>query len=102
VTVAPPGVERDYSLARLTTVRAGGGADFFARPKSEGELVGLLGWAESEGIAIAVVGSGSNLLVSDDGFRGLVLKQRRRRRAGASRGSSSGSTSRAPSAAQSV
>ena len=74
MTVAPPGVERDYSLARLTTVRAGGGADFFARPKSEGELVGLLGWAESEGIAIAVVGSGSNLLVSDDGFRGLVLK----------------------------
>jgi UDP-N-acetylenolpyruvoylglucosamine reductase len=74
MTPAPPGVERNYSLARLTTVRAGGAADFFARPKSASELVGLLGWAESEGLAIAVVGSGSNLLVSDDGFRGLVLK----------------------------
>jgi UDP-N-acetylenolpyruvoylglucosamine reductase len=71
---APPGVERDYSLARLTTVRAGGLADYFARPQSEGELVELLGWSESEGLAIGVIGSGSNLLVSDDGFRGLVLK----------------------------
>ena len=71
---APPRLERDYSLARLTTVRAGGLADYFARPQSEGELVELLGWAESEGLAIGVIGSGSNLLVSDDGFRGLVLK----------------------------
>jgi UDP-N-acetylenolpyruvoylglucosamine reductase len=74
MTDAPPGVERDYSLARLTTVRAGGAADFFARPKSESDVVELLDWAESDGLAIAVVGSGSNLLVSDDGFRGLVLK----------------------------
>jgi UDP-N-acetylenolpyruvoylglucosamine reductase len=70
----PPGVERDYPLARLATVRTGGGADFFARPKSESELVELLGWADSEGLAIAVIGSGSNLLVSDDGFRGFVFK----------------------------
>jgi UDP-N-acetylmuramate dehydrogenase len=71
---APAGVERDYSLARLTTVRAGGSADFFARPDSEQEVIGLLAWAEGEGLPIGVVGSGSNLLVSDDGFRGLVLK----------------------------
>jgi UDP-N-acetylenolpyruvoylglucosamine reductase len=70
----PAGVERDYSLARLTTVRAGGSADFFARPESEQEVIGLLAWAEGEGLPIGVVGSGSNLLVSDDGFRGLVLK----------------------------
>jgi UDP-N-acetylenolpyruvoylglucosamine reductase len=67
-------LERDYSLARLTTVRAGGSADFFARPESEAEAVELIAWAENEGLAIGVVGSGSNLLVSDDGFRGLVLK----------------------------
>jgi UDP-N-acetylenolpyruvoylglucosamine reductase len=71
---APPGVERDYPLSRLTTVRAGGPADFFARPESEQELVALLSWAEREGLAIGVVGSGSNLLVSDEGFRGLVIK----------------------------
>ena len=70
----PPGVERDYPLARLTTVRAGGPADLFARPEDEEKLTELLRWAASEGIALGVVGSGSNLLVADDGFRGLVLK----------------------------
>ncbi len=70
----PEGVERDYPLARLTTVRAGGPADLFARPEDEQELAELLRWAASEGIAVGVVGSGSNLLVSDDGYRGLVLK----------------------------
>jgi UDP-N-acetylenolpyruvoylglucosamine reductase len=71
---APEGVERDYPLARLTTIRIGGPADFFARPGSEPELIELLGWAAAEGHAVGVVGSGSNLLVSDSGFRGLVLK----------------------------
>ena len=71
---APPGVERDYPLARLTTVRTGGPADFFARPDSEGRLRELLAWAEHEELAVGVVGSGSNLLVADEGFRGLVLK----------------------------
>jgi|SRR5829696_7359738 len=71
---SPAGVERAYSLARLTTVRAGGAADYFARPASEGELIELLAWADQEGLAIGLVGSGSNLLVSDEGFRGLVLK----------------------------
>jgi UDP-N-acetylenolpyruvoylglucosamine reductase len=70
----PPGVERYYSLARITTVRAGGRADLFARPASEGGLVELLRWAAGEGLATEVVGSGSNLLVADEGFRGLVLK----------------------------
>jgi UDP-N-acetylenolpyruvoylglucosamine reductase len=76
MTVAdlPAGVQRDYSLARLTTVRAGGPADLFARPAAEGQLVELLRWAAGAGIQVGVVGSGSNLLVSDEGFRGLVLK----------------------------
>jgi UDP-N-acetylenolpyruvoylglucosamine reductase len=71
---APAGLEQDYPLSRLTTVRAGGSADFFARPSSEEEVVALLAWADREGLAVGVVGSGSNLLVSDEGFRGLVLK----------------------------
>ena len=70
----PPGVQADFSLARLTTVRTGGEADFFARPRAEQEVVELLTWAASDGLALGVVGSGSNLLVADDGFRGLVLK----------------------------
>jgi UDP-N-acetylmuramate dehydrogenase len=70
----PAGIERDYPLARLTTVRTGGRADLFARPSNEEELAGLLAWVASEGIQVAVVGSGSNLLVADSGFRGLVVK----------------------------
>lgn len=67
-------VERDFPLARLTTVRAGGNAELFARPATADELVELLAWSEREGHAVEVVGSGSNLLVADDGVRGLVLK----------------------------
>jgi UDP-N-acetylenolpyruvoylglucosamine reductase len=70
----PEGIERDYSLARLTTVRAGGRADMFARVDSEDRLVALLAFAAQSGTAVGVVGSGSNLLVADDGFRGLALK----------------------------
>jgi UDP-N-acetylenolpyruvoylglucosamine reductase len=72
--VIPDGIETDYPLSRLTTVRAGGSADMFARPATEEDLVELLHWAADEHVAVGVVGSGSNLLVSDDGFRGLVLK----------------------------
>jgi UDP-N-acetylenolpyruvoylglucosamine reductase len=70
----PPGVERDYPLARLTTVRAGGPAELFARPESAEELVDLLAWAHRESHPVEVIGSGSNLLVADAGVRGLVLK----------------------------
>jgi UDP-N-acetylmuramate dehydrogenase len=70
----PAGVERDYPLARLTTVRAGGDADLFARPDDERSLSRLLAWAAGEGVEVSMVGSGSNLLVSDRGVRGLVLK----------------------------
>ena len=70
----PAGVERNYPLDRLTTVRTGGPADWFARPEADEELVGLLRWARDEGLAVGVIGSGSNLLVSDEGFRGLAIK----------------------------
>jgi UDP-N-acetylenolpyruvoylglucosamine reductase len=71
---SPRGAERDFPLSRLTTVRTGGAADWFARPGSVEELEGLLAWAAEEGLAVGVVGSGSNLLVADAGFRGLALK----------------------------
>lgn len=70
----PPAVERDFPLSRLTTVRTGGAADWFARPGNPERLTELLVWAGEGGIAVGVVGSGSNLLVADEGFRGLALK----------------------------
>src|SRR5579872_1198992 len=60
----PPGVTRDYPLARLTTIRTGGHAEFFARPGTLPELEALVRWAAEAGIEVGVVGSGSNLLVA--------------------------------------
>jgi UDP-N-acetylenolpyruvoylglucosamine reductase len=70
----PAGVESGYPLSRLTTVRTGGAADWFARPADSGALSGLLAWAAEEEMEVGIVGSGSNLLVADDGFHGLALK----------------------------
>jgi UDP-N-acetylenolpyruvoylglucosamine reductase len=70
----PPDVQRDFPLARLTTVRTGGAGEYFARAGSERQLLGLLRWAADEELAVSVVGSGSNLLIADEGVRGLVVK----------------------------
>jgi UDP-N-acetylmuramate dehydrogenase len=74
MSVPPAAVQTDFPLARLTTVRTGGDADFFARPGNEGELLTVLAWAADEGLSLGVIGSGSNLLIADSGFRGLALK----------------------------
>jgi UDP-N-acetylenolpyruvoylglucosamine reductase len=74
MSAPPPGAQPDFPLARLTTVRTGGPADWFARPGSEEEILELLAWAGEAGLAVGVIGSGSNLLVADDGFRGLAIK----------------------------
>jgi UDP-N-acetylmuramate dehydrogenase len=71
---APKGLVADYPLARLTTVRTGGAADWLARPASAEQLVELLAWARGKELAVGTIGSGSNLLVADDGFRGLAIK----------------------------
>jgi UDP-N-acetylenolpyruvoylglucosamine reductase len=70
----PPGVTRDYPLARLTTIRTGGTAELFARAGSLSQLEALVTWAAAEGVEVGVVGSGSNLLVADAGVRGLIVK----------------------------
>ena len=71
---SPPGVQRDYPLARLTTIRSGGPAEYFARPGTVEQLQDLLAWASEHGLEVGVVGSGSNLLVADEGVEGLVVK----------------------------
>jgi UDP-N-acetylmuramate dehydrogenase len=74
MSAPPEGVRADHPLARFTTVRTGGAADWFAHPGDVDGLVSVLGWAGSEGIPVGVIGSGSNLLVADAGFHGLALK----------------------------
>lgn len=60
-------------LARHTTLRIGGPADFFVEVADRGELVSLLKLAAAEALPVYILGNGSNLLVSDEGVRGLVL-----------------------------
>jgi UDP-N-acetylmuramate dehydrogenase len=74
MSAPPEGVVAGFPLARLTTVRTGGEADWFARPAAAEALVELLRWAAGEGLAVGVLGSGSNLLVADAGFHGLAIK----------------------------
>jgi UDP-N-acetylmuramate dehydrogenase len=74
MSAPPPGVEAGAPLARLTTIGTGGAARFLARPSSAAELARALAWAEREGLAVAVIGLGSNLLVADDGYDGLALR----------------------------
>ncbi len=57
-----------------TTFRVGGTADMLAEPKSQDELLKLLAAASAENIPVTIIGNGSNLLVTDKGIRGLVIK----------------------------
>ena len=66
--------EEGVALSRLTTLGTGGPAAAFARPESLDELQEALTWAADRGLEVAVVGLGSNLLVADEGFGGLVVK----------------------------
>jgi UDP-N-acetylenolpyruvoylglucosamine reductase len=70
----PAGVVRDAPLAPLTTIRVGGRADWMLEVRSSWAVVNALAWAREHAIPVAVVGRGSNLLVSDEGFRGLALR----------------------------
>ena len=71
----PPGfIHEGESLAKHSTLGIGGPADFFTRIKTEGELLEATEFARDERLDIFALGHGSNILFSDKGFRGLVLK----------------------------
>lgn len=63
-----------HRLKRLTTLKIGGPAKFFIPVKNEKELAELLNLAKESGIKWSVVGEGSNLVPSDRGFDGLIIK----------------------------
>jgi len=66
-------VRRDEPLAKRTTLRVGGPADIYAEPASEEDLVAVLKFCNEQGIKFFVLGRGSNLIVRDGGFRGVVV-----------------------------
>jgi len=74
--VGPERVRAAVPLAPYTTFGIGGPADWLAEPRGETELVGLLRLAGGAGVPVTLLGGGSNVLVSDRGVRGLVIRPR--------------------------
>ena len=67
-------LKSDVILAPYTTFGIGGKADLFYRARTPDELVYAIGTAQKSKVNFLVLGGGSNLLVSDSGFRGLVIE----------------------------
>jgi UDP-N-acetylmuramate dehydrogenase len=67
-------IEENVPLSRFTTLGTGGRAQAFARPATLIELEAALRYARERDLPVATVGLGSNLLVADDGYDGVVLK----------------------------
>jgi UDP-N-acetylmuramate dehydrogenase len=67
-------VLEDEPLSRHTTWRIGGPARFFCRVRSEAGLAAALAAASGDGLPLALLGMGSNILVADEGFPGYVLR----------------------------
>src|SRR3989441_6390518 len=72
-TTAPFGT-RGERLAPYTSLRIGGPADFFLRVANEGDLAGAITVAREHELPVFLLGGGTNLLVADEGIRGVVLE----------------------------
>jgi UDP-N-acetylmuramate dehydrogenase len=67
-------VQEHVALAPLTTMKVGGPARYFSRPTSIADLQACLQWAQNENVPLLILGGGSNVLISDSGFPGLVIQ----------------------------
>ena len=70
-------IRTEAPLAPFTTWRIGGPAEILATPEDALDLVHAVRWASHERIPWRILGNGSNLLIRDEGVRGLVLRLRR-------------------------
>lgn len=68
-----PEIKKDLLMSEYTTFKIGGRADLAFFPQSTEDLVKATALAKNVGLPVYVVGKGSNLLVSDEGFRGLII-----------------------------
>lgn len=67
-------IQENVALGPLTTLGVGGAARYFAVAENEQDVAEAVRWAEERGLPLFVLGGGSNLLVSDAGFPGLVVQ----------------------------
>lgn len=63
----------DEPMSKHCTFRIGGNADYFVTPCNVSQVKSVVDFARDNGIAYFVTGNGSNLLVSDDGYRGIII-----------------------------
>ena len=66
-------IRENVRLGPFTTLNVGGNASHFIEPKTDDEVIEALRWARARALPVFVLGGGSNLVVSDAGFNGLVL-----------------------------
>src|SRR3989338_1808615 len=66
-------LKKQISLSNLTTFKIGGPAKHYVEVKTEEEIHDALGWAREHDMSFFVMGGGSNLLIPDEGFDGLVI-----------------------------
>lgn len=69
-------IQSQVNLAKHTYFKLGGPADFFIEAKTKEELVAAVRYAIDQKLPYLVLGGGSNVLIGDLGFRGLVIKNR--------------------------
>ncbi len=67
-------IQENIKLVSHTTYKIGGPARYFVEAKSEDEIAEAVSWARKEAVPFFILGGGSNILVSDKGFDGLVVK----------------------------
>ena len=70
----PTGLKKNEILAVHTTLNIGGAADWFYEAKTTEDLLAAVAFARKNNLPWFILGGGSNLLVADKGFRGLVIK----------------------------
>ncbi len=66
-------IERQESLAKHTTFRIGGPAEYFLKPKSEEEIARIIACCKEQNVPYYVLGNGSNVLAEDEGYAGVIL-----------------------------
>ena len=67
-------IQENIPLAQFTTFKIGGNARYFCAVEDEEELKEALAYASAKTLPVFVLGGGSNILVSEEGFVGLVIK----------------------------
>src|SRR5438034_1160939 len=71
---APRGMQQNVPLAPLTTLGIGGPAKYFIRTETVDEVREAVAWASAKREQLLVLAGGSNVLIADEGFDGVVLQ----------------------------